>query len=196
MSLPVISSSSLPPSRGDARGLQERLHALLSCLADTTNIIKNWRESEGDDASVHVKTTTQLISSIREILNAIAQVEGVVKADETLRHTLQDCPIPLDLLDLMDHAGGLNPDCFSRGLLKEALGQLAGLKRRKLALEMLGDAIQKGLHKLDSQGESTGVKRARDEVDSSLEPPAKRPVTSKEGGESLKQENTTSKDQQ
>jgi hypothetical protein len=36
-------------------------------------------------------------------------------------------------------------DCFSRGLLREALGQLAGLKRRKLALEMLGAAVQAGL---------------------------------------------------
>jgi len=32
-------------------------------------------------------------------------------------------------------------------LLKEALGQLAGLKRRKLALNMLGAAVQKGLNK-------------------------------------------------
>lgn len=39
----------------------------------------------------------------------------------------------------------LRLDCFSRGLLREALGQLAGLKRRKLALEMLGAAIQNGL---------------------------------------------------
>ena len=37
-------------------------------------------------------------------------------------------------------------DCFSRGLLSDALEQLAGLKRRKLALEMLGSAVQKGLN--------------------------------------------------
>ena len=49
-------------------------------------------------------------------------------------------------------------DCFSRGLLREALGQLAGLKRRKLALEMLGAAIQAGLDKQDAEdkGESDG----------------------------------------
>ena len=41
-------------------------------------------------------------------------------------------------------------DCFSRGLLKEALGQLAGLRRRKLALEMLGAAIQTGLNQRDA----------------------------------------------
>ena len=31
--------------------------------------------------------------------------------------------------------------------MREALGQLAGLKRRKLALEMLGAAVQVGLNK-------------------------------------------------
>jgi hypothetical protein len=191
MSLPVVSSSS---SKGDARALQERLHALLSCLADTTNIIKNWRESEGDDASIHVKTTAQLMSSIQQILNAIAQTEGVVKADEALRRTLDECPIPLDLLDLIDHGGGLNPDCFSRGLLKEALGQLAGLKRRKLALQMLGDAIQKGMNKLDSQETSKGVKRSREYADdSSLEPPAKRASTCKYVASN--QETSATKDQ-
>lgn len=41
-------------------------------------------------------------------------------------------------------------DCFSRGLLREALGQLAGLKRRKLALEMLGAAIKNGLDQRDA----------------------------------------------
>jgi hypothetical protein len=186
MAPPVVSSSS---SKGDARALQERLHALLSCLADTTNIIKNWGESEGDDGSVHVKTTTHLISSIQQVLHAIALTEGVVKADEALRQTLDECPIPLDLLDLMDHGGGLNPDCFSRGLLKEALGQLAGLKRRKLALEMLGDAIQKGLNKLDSQESSKGVKRSREDAHgSSLDPPAKRAATiRRDGGEPSQQ---------
>jgi hypothetical protein len=45
----------------------------------------------------------------------------------------------------------LTIDCFSRGLLREALGQLAGLRRRKKALEMLGAAIQKGLDYKDAQ---------------------------------------------
>ena len=31
--------------------------------------------------------------------------------------------------------------------MREALGQLAGLKRRKTALEMLGAVVQKGLNK-------------------------------------------------
>lgn len=40
-------------------------------------------------------------------------------------------------------------DCFSRGLLREALGQLDGLRRRKLALEKLGAVIQTGLNQRD-----------------------------------------------
>jgi hypothetical protein len=44
----------------------------------------------------------------------------------------------------------LNPDCFSRGLLRESLGQLKGLRRRKLALKMLGEAVHSGLQKKDS----------------------------------------------
>ena len=35
-------------------------------------------------------------------------------------------------------------------MLREALGQLKGLRRRKLALKMLGEAVQSGLNKKDS----------------------------------------------
>ena len=64
-------------------------------------------------------------------------------------------------------------DCFSRGLLREALGQLAGLKRRKLALEMLGAAIQTGLDQRDAanKGEivvnssSTGSQKRKVDTD-------------------------------
>lgn len=45
------------------------------------------------------------------------------------------------------------PDCFSRGLLRESMGQLAGLKRRKLALEMLGAAVQAGLNSSSSSSQ-------------------------------------------
>jgi len=51
--------------------------------------------------------------------------------------------VPLDLLDLMD-ADDLNPDCFIRALLGEALGQLDGLKKRMDALQMLACAIEEG----------------------------------------------------
>mmetsp|Transcript_43897 Transcript_43897/g.48868 ORF Transcript_43897/g.48868 Transcript_43897/m.48868 type:complete len:214 (-) Transcript_43897:598-1239(-) len=138
----------LSPPVGD-KSLQERLHILLTHLATTTDLIKTWPESDGDDASVHVETTTKLITAVLSVVTALQKVEGVIKADAVLKRSLQECKVPINLLDLLDHGNGLNPDCFSRGLLKEALGQLAGLKRRKLALEMLGAAIQTGLNQRD-----------------------------------------------
>jgi hypothetical protein len=157
---------------------------LLTQLSDATITMKNWQESDGDDPHVHIEATTRLMSNIQGIINAIARVENVVKTDEVLYQTLQDCPIPLDLLDLMDCQGGLNPDCFSRGLLKEALGQLAGLKRRKLALDMLGDAIERGMSRLEDSDDnavstkvSKGTKRSLDddkEEKESVEPSVKK----------------------
>lgn len=134
-----------------ARTLQERLHELLTRLQATIELVKNWPATQGDDASIHVDTTTKLIESIKAVIASIQKVDGVVKDDAELRKSLQSCLVPLDLLDLLDHGGGLNPDCFSRALLKESLGQLAGLKRRKLALEMLGLAVQSGLKKRDKE---------------------------------------------
>ena len=63
---------------------------------------------------------------------------------------------------------GMYSDCFTRGLLLESLGQLAGLKRRKLALEMLGKAVQSGLEKRIDDSSSSNEsgdtkKRSRDE---------------------------------
>ena len=51
------------------------------------------------------------------------------------------------------------------------MGQLAGLKRRKLALEMLGSAVQAGLNSRNSQVSSNigsdemGTKRQRSETE-------------------------------
>lgn len=132
------------------KNLQEKLHQLLSKLSGAIELIKTWPESDGDDASIHVQTTTKLIAAILEVLGGLKNVEGVVKADTDLRKSLQGCPVPINLLDLLDHGGGLNPDCFSRGLLRESLGQLKGLRRRKLALKMLGEAVHSGLQKKDS----------------------------------------------
>ena len=57
-------------------------------------------------------------------------------------------------------------DCFSRGLLRESLGQLAGLKRRKLALEMLGAAVQTGLNRrIASDSDDGDKKRSREGED-------------------------------
>jgi len=170
-----------------AKTLQERLHELLTRLAATVELIKNWKESDGDDASIHVETTTKLIAAIQAVIDTTKKVDGVMKNDAELRASLQSCLVPLDLLDLLDHGNGLNPDCFSRALLKEALGQLAGLKRRKLALEMLGAAVQTGLRqrgKKEKETASESVKRKREEdtgtvktEEASQEPPVKKQNT-------------------
>lgn len=160
--------ANIPISPEGARNLQDRLHELLTRLAGTIEHVKNWPEST--DASRHVESTTRLIASIREIIASLQRVEGCVKDDAELRTSLQNCLVPLDLLELLDQ--GLNPDCFCRGLLAEAMGQLQGLKRRKRALEMLGAAVQKGLEK--KQGCSdTDLKRERTK-DTTEEPPAKK----------------------
>lgn len=179
-----MSKTSSVARGGDTRALQERLHELLSRLSDTTDLLKEWPEAEGDDKSVHDHATSRLMESIEEIVRAIERAEGVVKRDEILHKTLQDCAIPLDLLDLMDHANGLNPECFTRGFLREALSQLAGLRRRKVALEMLGTAIENGLKQQDAEEskiEAFGVKRGRDDDGNNTaegsEPPFKRAHT-------------------
>lgn len=188
----------------DAKALQERLHELISRVSDSIDIVKSWPESSGDDASIHVKTTSKLIHSIREILHAIGRVEGVVKkkvdtgtssttsgnntndGDSELWKTLQQCPIPLDLLEMLDCSNGLNPEIFVRGLLREGLSQLAGLRRRKVALEMLGNTIQAGLDakpKLTTKSDSVDRKRSRDndgtddKDQEASEPPSKRQNT-------------------
>jgi hypothetical protein len=161
-----------PITPGDIK-LQESLHILLTRLAKTIDQVKNWPEATGDDASIHVETTSKLIASVRDVISQLQQVEGIVQADATVRKSLNECLIPLDLLDLLDTS--LNPECFSRGLLREALGQLAGLKRRKLALALLGAAVQSGLNKrLLETSSSDFKKRSRDELDGEVaEPPAK-----------------------
>ena len=49
------------------------------------------------------------------------------------------------------------------------MGQLAGLKRRKLALEMLGSAVQKGLIQRDKKAAKLEKKRARPDDSDELE---------------------------
>ena len=55
------SSQQQTPSEG-AKNLQERLHQLLTRLSSTIELIKTWPSTDGDDASIHVETTTRLIS--------------------------------------------------------------------------------------------------------------------------------------
>ena len=140
--------------------LQDRLHDLITKLSQTMDHVKNWPEDQGN-SSVHMKNAGKLIEKIHLIIEALKKVEGTVQRDPALYKSLKECPIPIDLLDLMDHGGGLHPDCFVRGLFQESLGQLAGLKRRKLALQMLGNAVQAGIRKKAAEA---GVKRERSQA--------------------------------
>ena len=100
--------------------------------------------TSSSSTNVHVAATSTLIQHIRDVITAVERVESTIKKDGTVRQSLRECLIPLDLLDVLD-SSMLHPDCFIRGLLREALGQLAGLRRRKLALELLGNAVQSGM---------------------------------------------------
>lgn len=162
------SKATMPPSKaattkidGGFKELQDNLHDLLSKLSKTIEHCKNWPENV--DASKHVESTTKLINNMNGITKSLRAAEHIVKTNKRLKVSLQNCLIPMDLLELLEM--GLNPDIYSRGLLKEAMGQLAGLKRRKLALEKLGDAIQRGLHQRQQQQQQTNVatKRSRTE---------------------------------
>ena len=108
----MASHSVAAPLEG-AKALQERLNQLLTKLSMSIEIVKTWpaaaTTNDGDDASIHVKTTSKLIAAIREIIKALENVEGTIQADTILRKALQNCPIPTNLLDLMDHGNGLNP---------------------------------------------------------------------------------------
>lgn len=175
-----------------ARDLQDKLHELLSRLAATMEHVKNWPEAT--DTAVHVESSTRLIHSIRGIVASLEKVEQQARSSSTateasLQEQLQSCPIPVDLLELLDC--GLNPDCFVRGLLREAMGQLSGLNRRKQALEMLCAAVQEGCldqeqlvqpaRGSDLSPTTTVVKRERNNDDAletecdGREPPAKKP---------------------
>jgi hypothetical protein len=156
-------SSSSSSSTAGSRALQETLHVLLSRISATMEHVQNWPSeqqalqaqqqqsqskstSTATETNIHVSSTTQLIHHLNQVVTALQRVEGTIRSDAGLRKSLQECPVPVDLLDLLD-SSKLHPDVFARGLLREALGQLAGLRRRKLALEMLGSAIQSGIHR-------------------------------------------------
>jgi len=100
------------------------------------------------------------------------------------------CPIPLDLLDLLDvgivqskgsnnNTFGINPQVYVRTLMKESKRQLCGLERRKRSLSMLATCIEVGMKKdkdkeagLSDNGvekKKSNVKRKRDGDDSNEE---------------------------
>lgn len=174
------------PSIHAKKILQSRLHSLLSCLSESVKIIKKWPSSEGDNGQIHYDTTTTLMQSLHKLIHSLKRVEETLFSTSEdsiegtdLRKYLQTCQIPLDLLDLMDCGGlsetgfGLNPECFIQGLLHEALRQLAGLRRRKNALTMLGAAISKGIKQREER-EQPSKKRARDDTDDDENPMKKR----------------------
>ncbi len=98
-----------PPPLEGSKSLQERLNLLLSKLSSSIEIVKTWPTTDGDDASVHVKTTSKLIVAMQEIMMALKNVEGTLKSDAALLNSLKNCPVPINLLDLLDHGNGLNP---------------------------------------------------------------------------------------
>lgn len=177
-----------------AQQLQDKLHNLLSTLSRTIAHVKQWPPEQ----SLSANNTDKLCKHMREVLAAAHSVETTLKDHQA---EYQNCWIPLDLLELLEYSGtktdkeyGLHPDCFLRGLLKEATGQLTGLKRRKLALERLGAAVQMGLIKSNDPSDSAqttptakaGSKRKQsvdeDKVDTTtnVAPPEKKLKTEEE----------------
>jgi len=139
--------------------LLSRLHQLLGSLGETAELLKTWPSSQ--DSKVHYDTTTQLIQCLQNVVNSVKEVEvkvlppstpvtsssigGRANMGEAMSQAILESPVSLDLLDLMDYGGGLNPDIFAKQLILEAMRQLSVLRRRKEALEMLGAEIQKGM---------------------------------------------------
>jgi len=114
------------------------------------------------------------------------------EALEAFRSSLEDkCPIPLDLLDLLDvvitqsNPFGMNPQCYARGLMKESMRQLAGLERRKRALAMLAQSIEIGMEDVVRKQKSVVGGGDGEVEDESLNQKRKR-YDSEEGGESMK----------
>lgn len=130
--------------------LQDRLHTLLTRLSNTSKLLTKSEWPSADDSRIHHEKTTLLIESMNKILEGIKMVEE--KSNEPqLYEKLRQIAIPLDLLDMMDFAGGINPDCFARGLLDEASRQLGNLQRRKTSMKILAKSIQNGIDHREKQ---------------------------------------------
>ena len=154
------------------QSLQESLHTLLTRLSDSSEIIKSWPEG-GDDNSIHTETTAKLIVSIKRIIHAIKSVEEKVnpnlgeekptEQETALANQLRQTAIPLDLLDMMD-ANSLNPDCFARGLLNEALRQFGNLRKRKASMNTLAQLVETGMKQRERDLEKVAeIKRSIEE---------------------------------
>eukprot|EP00978_Attheya_sp_CCMP212_P041088 scaffold231279_cov45-Attheya_sp.AAC.2 len=186
--------------------LQQRLHSLLDRMHDTTELLKQWptdKATDDNDVSVHVENTTQLIGHLHSVVDAIKAIEEKVirgdgsQSDNELIDKLSKCQVPLDLLDLMDSCQGtfgINPDIFMRGLLQEAIRQLAGLMRRKLALEMLGGAIQNGLDRRERVRALEERLRLEDEAEAEAKRKRKREDEPEESSHNLSENVVTAVD--
>jgi len=159
-SAPSSSKQKSAAFHDNKQSLQERLHTLLTRLSDTGEILKKWPETKtGEDSSIHTRTTGKLISSIQRTIDGIKLVEEKVnsvpleddKSEDDIANKLRQTAIPLDLMDMLDFAGGLNPDCFARGLIKESLRQMGNLQRRKASMKMLAVTIQNGMNEREKQ---------------------------------------------
>jgi len=152
-----ISSKSVAADSKTKTSLLTRLHQLLSSLHEATDAVKNWPSSQG--AQVHYDATTTLIKLLQKVVDALKEVEertcgtGDTNINTVMGQSILDSPVVLDLLDLMDYGNGLNPEIFIKQLIREALRQLSRLKRRKQALAMLGQAIDKGLKDMEMKEE-------------------------------------------
>lgn len=103
----------------------------------------------GGDTNVGGSTlSSSTTSAVKEALSS--------SSSEAFRTYLDtSCPIPLDILDLLDVGSqqnpfGVHPSCYARGLMEESLRQLARLERRRRALRMLAASIEGGMLMNDS----------------------------------------------
>ncbi|KAL3794845.1 hypothetical protein ACHAW5_004367 [Stephanodiscus triporus] len=162
--------------------LLDRIRILLNRLQTTAEILQNWPDAKGGDDSrrVHAETSAELIASVRKIALGARSVErhvngagagdgggggGSASSTEAFRKSLEEeYPIPLDLLDLLDVGQptfGINPQCYARGLMLEALRQLSVLERRKRALGMLARSIEGGMTSDNDDDAAAAAVRAR-----------------------------------
>ena len=152
------SESNLSSFQNTAQSLQERLHTLLTRLSDTGEILKKWPEAKTGQEDIHRKSTTKLIASLQKIIHGIQLVEekanpNIDKGDNSVKdeqdmalaNLLRQAAVPLDLLDMMDYAQNLNPDCFARGILVEASRQWGNLQRRRASMRMLAMHVENGI---------------------------------------------------
>ena len=92
----------------------------------------------------------------------------------------------------MGHPFGTNPQVYARGLMKEAMRQLAGLERRKRALGMLAEAIERGLDGREKADESDGSAVGKT-LDGDGGQKRKREGVEEETGRLIKKERTETK---